>query len=170
MKRALLLCLAALPLFACEEKPPAAPAAPTIHRWTDKQGVVHYTDDPESIPADAKAEQTKGAEIKVVAAVKVDAGPTTLGSERQWRARFAESNKRIAELEAEIEKDLPHVGDAETNWVLEEANAGDTTFENALRRIKVNRAELKRQQAALEELRKNADLANVPAEWRTPEK
>lgn len=151
----------------CDEKSAEAPkAAPQILRWTDKSGTVHYTDDPASIPQDAKVEETKGAEIKVVAAVKIDAGPTLEGGEHTWRARFKDQRQRIAELEAAIAKDLPHIGDAETNWVLEEANAGDSTFENALLRVRQSRAELKRQQQAMKELQKTADAVNVPASWR----
>lgn len=170
-----LAAVALLLLCACEEKPasdvPAIPAPQKVLRWKAKDGTIHYTDDPSNIPKGAKVEETEGAEIKIVAAPKSDASVApsngaTFGTQTEWRERFAESNRLLAALETEVDKDAKIVGAAETNEMLEEAMGGDTTFENAIRRLKRNRAELERQTKAFEELNKNADLAKVPEDWR----
>ncbi|MEW6431887.1 MAG: DUF4124 domain-containing protein [Myxococcota bacterium] len=45
---------------------PAVAAAQPIYTWTDREGVQHYTDDPRTIPKDAKATATEGAHVNVV--------------------------------------------------------------------------------------------------------
>lgn len=40
----------------------------TIYTWTDKKGVVHYTDTLTGIPSDAKVEETEGGALSVLEA------------------------------------------------------------------------------------------------------
>ena len=152
---------------ACESKTPAPVADKQVYRWRGKDGSLHFTDDPKSIPQGAKVELTEGAEIKVVAATRIDAGNlANVGTEESWRTRFGQTTKRISELEAKIAQDKRIVGDAENNEMLQEALANDVQFENAMIRITASRSELKRQQDALENLHSVADGVNVPPSWR----
>ena len=148
------------------ESPKEAPAPATIYRYRDKAGTLHYTDDKSTIPKGAKIEETTGSDIKIVAAEKVDTGPTTVGTEAQWRARFAEKKKLIADLEKAIALDDPIAGVGEHNAKIEEARANEPNFVKALKRLRDNREELARQKAALEDLNRVADSAKVPWDWR----
>jgi hypothetical protein len=106
----------------------AVSAAAEVYTWTDQNGVVHYTDNPSSVPAKAKARVTEGAEIstvtltetkKVAPAQAPVAGdlkaPPVVDDpgrrEREWRAAFRDVNERIARLEDEIEVDRRKVED-----------------------------------------------------------
>ncbi|MBL8924153.1 MAG: DUF4124 domain-containing protein [Myxococcaceae bacterium] len=100
-------------------------ASAQVYTWTDQDGVVHYTDNPNSVPAKAKARVTEGAEISTVkssagpqapVAVAVPPAPVSPGPledpgrlEREWRRAFRELNERIARLEDEIELDRKKV-------------------------------------------------------------
>jgi len=96
-----------------------------VYTWTDKQGVTHYTDNPNSVPANVKARITAGDEISTVSlpevakkeeapkAVVTPAPPQAdpAKSEREWRAAFRDVNERIARTEDEIELDRHKVED-----------------------------------------------------------
>ncbi len=58
-------------------------AAQAMYSWTDKRGVVHYTDDPSAIPKDQqpKAKKTSGARIETV---KNDAPRARTGSTSKY--------------------------------------------------------------------------------------
>jgi hypothetical protein len=50
-------------------------AGPTLYEWTDAKGGLHYTDDPSTIPTNAKRRVTTGAEVMVAPATgKGDGG------------------------------------------------------------------------------------------------
>jgi hypothetical protein len=93
-----------------------------VYTWTDKQGVTHFTDNRDSVPANVKAKITEGAEISTVALAEtkkaeVAAAPAKPSpddpeaSERVWRRAFRELRERIARLEDEIELDRHKVED-----------------------------------------------------------
>jgi hypothetical protein len=96
-----------------------------VFTWTDKDGVAHFTDNPNSVPSNVKAKVTSGQEISTVtpstpkpvaapapATVSgATAPPDTGRAEREWRDAFREANERIARLEDEIEADRKKVED-----------------------------------------------------------
>lgn len=104
-----------------------------VFTWTDKAGVVHYTDNPSAVPADVKPRVTEGAEISLLttdqaprpvraraeqvidaraaAVAELDRRDEQRRSEREWRAAFRELNERIAGLTDEIEIDRRKVED-----------------------------------------------------------
>lgn len=147
-------------------EPSKQPPPATVYRYRGKDGTLHYTDDKSSIPQGAKIEETRGSDIKVVEASKVERSPTLVGSESQWRVRFAEKKKLIAQLEELVAHDEPIAGVGEHNALLEESKKDDSDFRRVLERLRDNRAELERQKAALQDLHRVADGAKVPQDWR----
>lgn len=105
----------------------AASASAQVYTWTDKQGVTHFTDNPNSVPANVKAKITEGDEISTIVLpdVKKEAPKDEVVAgkaqpkpaddpeafERTWRAAFRDINERIARLEDEIELDRHKVED-----------------------------------------------------------
>ncbi len=106
----------------------ASASSAQVFTWTDKDGVVHFTDNPSSVPAHVKAKVTAGDDISTVTlagtkpvavAVQVPspASPPPVvaldpgRAEREWRAAFHDVNERIARLEDEIEADRKKVED-----------------------------------------------------------
>ena len=73
-------------------------AGPTMYEWTDEKGGLHYTDDPSSIPANAKRRVTTGAEVMITpAAGRGDGGVAPAlpaGADT-----CLEGQRRVAELE-----------------------------------------------------------------------
>jgi len=94
-----------------------------IYTWTDKEGVEHYTDDPNTIPREARRRVTAGAELGrvetggtplPVAAQPIPIAPPVViiqqaapvvDREEKWRKLFRDARERIASLEDEIESD-----------------------------------------------------------------
>lgn len=106
----------------------ASLASAQVYTWTDKDGVAHFTDNPNSVPAHVKAKVTTGDDIStvtlaetkpvavVIAAPAVGAPAPVVAedpnrAEREWRAAFRDVNERIARLEDEIEADRKKVED-----------------------------------------------------------
>ncbi|MDP3232283.1 MAG: DUF4124 domain-containing protein [Myxococcales bacterium] len=106
----------------------ASLASAQVYTWTDKDGVAHFTDNPNSVPAHVKAKVTTGDDISTVSLpelkpVAVVIAAPALGApvpvlaedpnraEREWRAAFRDVNERIARLEDEIEADRKQVED-----------------------------------------------------------
>ena len=102
----------------------SAPAfADDIYRWTDADGVEHFTDDPGQIPKGVKKTKTRGAEISTMSvsgdkkselALELpdeDAPPpeNPAAKEAEWRAKFRNARTLIAELERQIKEDEPIV-------------------------------------------------------------
>jgi hypothetical protein len=100
--------------------------AQSVFKWTDAEGTTHYTNDPASIPKDAKVTATTGAEVNVITAegeadpplppavpkaatAKAAAANTDpevpSASELEWRRLFREANLKIRELQDQIEAD-----------------------------------------------------------------
>lgn len=91
-------------------------AGQTFYEWVDSSGQSHFTDDPSTIPANAKRRTTQGAEPMVVTTKSTDAGvksvaapprttqapPAASGPNKceQAQARVAELERRIAEVKA----------------------------------------------------------------------
>lgn len=109
MRLLLAVVLATSPVFADE-----------IYRWTDADGVEHFTDDPNQIPKGVKKTTTKGAAISTMS-VSGDKQSTmsieladeepapsaddTATKEAEWRAKFRDARARIATLEKQIAED-----------------------------------------------------------------
>jgi hypothetical protein len=80
-------------------------AGPTLYEWTDAKGGLHYTNDPSTIPANAKRKVTTGAEVMVSpAAGKGDGGvapstpaPTGLDS-------CVQAQKTVDQLERQLQE------------------------------------------------------------------
>lgn len=103
-----------------------------VYTWTDKDGVVHYTDDPNAVPPNVKAKVTAGSDVSTVSGLPEPVRPQPLRvepaakgqpnvvvverdpgkPERDWRGAFRDVNERIARLEDEIEVDRHKVEDA----------------------------------------------------------
>ena len=168
----------------------ASPAgAEGPYRWTDRQGVVHFTDDPEEA-AKHHAKATSGDEITVLpsnhpqtekdAATRTDKDdpppqrdPTE--SERFWRNQFKQAYERIAMLEHAIEADRALVEDSSGYSKPKGTvsyNRGqrllvlDPEYEATRQRLHRNQKELKRARQALEDLERKASEQLVPREWR----
>src|SRR4051812_34651817 len=119
---------------------PLAAQADEIFRWTDDEGEVHYTNDPDAIPANkrTKAKVTKGTELGHVNAVDGKDGkdskkkrvpppvdseaskgaPIEVAmpaepeeSEQTWRAAFRQAHEKIEGLERGLERDRQKLED-----------------------------------------------------------
>src|SRR5688500_6966548 len=108
MRWLLALLLLSLPAFAGE-----------IYRWTDADGVEHFTDDPTQIPRGVKKQTTRGAEISTMSvsgdkqsnvAIELAEEPPppaqdTAAKEAEWRGKFRDARAKIAALEKQIAED-----------------------------------------------------------------
>ena len=99
----------------------ASPAlADEIYRWTDADGVEHFTDDPNQIPKGVKKTKTRGAEISTMSVSgdkhssmsielnEEEPAPSpedTASKEAEWRAKFRDARAKIASLEKQIAED-----------------------------------------------------------------
>jgi hypothetical protein len=106
----------------------SAEAQAQIYKWVDSHGDVHYTDDPSTLPKQAKPRVTEGGDISRIssslsdAAAVVPAGARQPGprrdadratpeppapggrEERFWRKRFLVAHERIARIQRQIEE------------------------------------------------------------------
>jgi len=90
--------------------------AQTIYTWTDSRGTVHFTDDPSTVPANAKATTTEGAELSNTGAPPPRAEPQKpqpaqpqvavpaddRSEETYWRGQFRQVREKIRSLEDEL--------------------------------------------------------------------
>lgn len=114
--------------------------AQAIYRWTDKQGVTHYTNDPASVPPDAKASITQGGELGELShhnpTPKASPEPAPAPAappppplqeapsappdnepaqdELAWRTRFRGLLDQITRLEADVRQDQRSLDDAKS--------------------------------------------------------
>jgi hypothetical protein len=96
----------------------------TIYTWTDARGVQHYTDDPTTIPGDAKVSTAVGEELSNITAPKTQqqaaAAPQPVvaddrrdsrSEEDYWRQQFRALKEKVRNLEDEIALDKKKVDD-----------------------------------------------------------
>lgn len=98
----------------------SAASAQTIYTWTDSRGTVHYTDDPSTIPANAKAKTTEGDELSnmgpaperpapqpqaAASQQQPASGPAAGTDEEYWRKEFRAANEKVRSLEDELAVD-----------------------------------------------------------------
>ena len=97
-------------------------SAQTIYTWTDSRGTVHYTDDPSTIPANAKAKTTEGDDLSQMGpaperpAQSQSQQPSSPGAdsksdEEYWRKEFRAANEKVRSLEDELGVDQRKVDD-----------------------------------------------------------
>lgn len=94
----------------------------------------------------------------------------------EWRARFAEGEARREQAEAALQKaqdELAELGGESEAWTLGPAGMGATSSDAPLsfqlrQEIKRQDAEVVRSKARLSDLQVEANLAGVPADWRSP--
>ena len=90
-------------------------AGPTIYEWVDAKGGKHFTDDPSTIPANAKRRVTEGAELMITTAAKSDAGvaatpapapapPTGTDSCTAARQQIAQLERQLQEAKVSFEE------------------------------------------------------------------
>lgn len=93
----------------------------------------------------------------------------------EWRERFAERRKLLEEEKDTLEKDeeeLAEVAGAKSAWKFTApgmggAAVGDTTYHYELRtKVQRSRAKVKQLERELRELEVEANLADVPEDWR----
>jgi len=167
--------------------------AQPIYRWTDDQGVTHYTNETSSVPSGQEAQLTSGEEISYIssskplpaAAAEPKPGPVSQPDfqlqddsvEQQWRGAFRDAYARIAALEMVIENDrrilYRHGGELPLRFFSAPIYGGvrgawlpDPWYDELNQRIRQNEAELKRAREDLNELERYASRHAVPREWR----
>ena len=173
-----------------------AASAQVIYRWVDTEGVMHFTDDPASIPPKfrASASTMPAKELGVVlvkdtSTSEPPAGPGETAkpsvapapddrpsaeeeaaqSERKWRGAFKTLNRRIEELESSLVAERKRL---ETAANLAYYNAATGMYvssgEADLIKEKIRKAELELKQAQeeLQDLEREASRNSIPREWR----
>ena len=79
-------------------------AGPTLYEWTDAKGGLHYTDDPSTIPADAKRKVTTGAEVMISpAAGKGDGGVAPSAPSSSGMDSCVQAHKTVDQLERQLQ-------------------------------------------------------------------
>ena len=165
--------------------------AQVVYRWVDADGLMHFTDDPASIPPKYRASASKMAppelgvvHVKEAQAVEpVDSPQVTSPKppepaeaeadpqqvERQWRGAFKALNRRVEELESSLVADrklLATVAERATynpvTGMYFPTNEGDQLRE----RIRKSELELKNAQEELQDLEREASRNSIPREWR----
>ena len=80
-------------------------AGQTLYEWVDARGTSHFTDDPSTIPANAKRKVTTGADLMVTpAAPKLDAGAAAAAPPRPDLCAAAQLAVKEAERQLEQDK------------------------------------------------------------------
>ena len=163
----------------------APPAQAQVYRWTDAQGTVHYTDDPDTIPASKRAHAREGAPADGDH-VKVESPPPGRGAgdlerarqqrkaaeaarEASWRQRFRAARERIASLEQAIAADRALVADPKALPVNRQVHGGvlpSAEYEAAVERLKRAERDLAQAREDLADLERQAAREAVPFEWR----
>jgi hypothetical protein len=144
-----------------------------IYTWTDDQGVVHYTDDPSTIPAKSKAKTTRGAEIGSLPArpaaepgrqdVSVEADQL---DEQYWRSAFADLRQRIADLEKSLRADRKTLADTPSMLWRNRVPEPNPEYEQLKQRVQDEEDALKQSKAQIDDLDHQASKQGVPREWR----
>ena len=103
----------------------ASPAGAQVYRWVDPDGSIHYSDNPNSAPKNAKVEVTTGDDITVEGSGRIEAGtpPTNpplpqtppAGASGEWsgppadqpseqvvRQSFRDTHQKIASTEKQL--------------------------------------------------------------------
>lgn len=184
--RSLLLALLMLPLLA---------SAQEVYTWTDKSGVVHYSDDPSEVPKGTQLKTTRGDPIsKLSFPLAPNAQPQPEQTEQQpqaqdreaWSAKFREAHAKIEELKQWIAADmqvvepngLPVTGKYSCYAGPYNTLTGqwgpttcgllqpDAEFEAAKERLRQNREALKQWQSYLSDLERYASQVGIPQNWR----
>ena len=161
---------------------PEMPALAETFEWKDDAGGVHFTDNPESIPAKYRnrvreRESVGGGEVKTfppapltspAKEVIAPAGPESYGGHplSWWRSGYAGLKGEQERLQKEIEEQREKVNTLHRKRLI---------FERASDRTALNQAreELARKEASAEELRTRmtdleaeANKAGVPTRWQ----
>ncbi|MDR0717664.1 MAG: DUF4124 domain-containing protein [Azoarcus sp.] len=91
-------------------------AAGSVYRWTDEQGQVHYSDAP---PAGVKAKPVETGNITIIPTPPAFT-PEALAANRQ-AYRQAREERKLAELQAQLEEERAARREAERKTALREA-------------------------------------------------
>lgn len=133
-----------LPLCALLVLPGLATAdeKPKIYRWTEPDGTVTYSNEPQRVPQDGKAEPTEGEEIGVLPAEKRQVAPPPTREQLEEaklhaELRRAEAEARRAEADTEAARQR-----REDEWRF--------AFRSAHAKIEQLEAELEEERALLE--------------------
>ena len=78
-------------------------AGPTLYEWTDAKGGLHYTDDPSSIPANAKRKVTTGAEVMVTPATGKGDGGVANAAPATGTDSCAQAKRAVEQLERQLQ-------------------------------------------------------------------
>ena len=158
-------------------------ASGATYEWIDSKGVVHFTDDPDRIPAKylkrvRERESLKGEEMKSAPSPEKSSAPSAAGSmdthgqayggndEKRWRSRFVGLRTDIKGLED---------GLAQKREKLIVLQRKRTLYHRPGDRVAVNDLtdEIARDEARIKELREELDKteadavrSGVPSGWR----
>jgi len=160
----------------------AAQAA--TYEWLDEKGVVHFTDDPDRIPAkylkrvkerdSVKGEVSKPALPPVTesaapaASDDTDNGSRLFGGygEDWWRSGFATLRAEIKSLEDGLTVKRENLNVARRKRVIYQRGSDRVSFNDLNDEIKRDEAKIKELQEKLNALDTEASRVGVPLEWR----
>lgn len=160
----------------------AAQAA--TYEWLDEKGVVHFTDDPDRIPAkylkrvkerdSVKGEATKpalppAAESAAPAVSADNSGDGRLYGgygEDWWRSGFASLRAEIKSLEDGLTVKRENLNVARRKRVIYQRGSDRVSFNDLNDEIKRDEAKIKELREKLNALDVEASRVGVPLEWR----
>lgn len=151
-----------------------------IYQWTDSEGVVHFTDDPDAIP---KSYRHKAARRETDHKVKVPppsaptlkpAPPSSAPGEIRyggwpedwWRQQFAGLKGQVQSLQASIDKKQSELAELKHKRVIYMRARDRVAINNKQAEIEADQARLQETQQRLATLEHDANVAGVPSGWR----
>lgn len=159
---------------------PAAVGAP-FYQWLDGQGVTHFTDNPDRIPAKYRARAKK---IKLsdeaaptpgnrpAAEAPAPAPPAATDpnyggqSEAWWREHFQVLHKELKELQDGLPEKQTRLAELRRKRVIYMRTQDREAVNSVQAEISANELRISELQGQLGELERRATQAGVPSEWR----
>lgn len=161
-----------------------AAAQAATYEWLDEKGVVHFTDDPDRIPAKylkrvKERDSVKGTAAKPPlppaaesAAPAVSVGKGSDGrlyggyGEDWWRSGFASLRAEIKSLEDGLPVKRENLNVARRKRVIYQRGSDRVSFNDLNDEIKRDEAKIKELQEKLKALDVEAARVDVPLDWR----
>lgn len=154
------------------------------YEWTDAAGVLHFTDNPDSIPARYRdrvkeRESIRGeppaagqdGSVNVTpppGTPPVAATPTEYGGhdETWWRGRFGGLHRLIKGLEDGLVAKRARLEELRRKRALYQRGSDRAAYYALMKEIDGDEATVKESQKSLDDLNDEASREGVPAEWR----
>ena len=174
MKFCIVLCLALLAAVAADAG---------IFEWVDSEGVTHFTDNPENIPAKyqkkVKERDSAPPESPYVAPAASPAPPppseSKVGEEQRlrgghdewwWRAGFSEIRRELDGIQGKLAGKREQLSILHRKRVIYQKARDRVAYNELDADIKRDEARVKELEDRLVTLEAEADRADVPQEWR----